>query len=208
MEARALVVFDFDGTLSRGPTICEVMADSISKLPRMKEIELLTTREELTAAREEMAPWWDSMSARDIAKSLQGVTLAPGREEAFSLLKEHGVVIAIASLTCHFAIEHFAQSWGIEHYLGTDITEAGEIKHVWAEQKADFLIALAREYGLDQSRTAAVGDSSGDIDMLNEAGEAIFVGASTAEKSWKHMPDANITTVANYLIAKWQLTPK
>ena len=209
MEATSLVVFDFDGTLSRGSTICEVLAESLSKLPRMKEIELLKTKEELTAAREEMAPWWDSMSEEDIAKSLQGVKLAPGRKEAFSLFREHGVVIAIASITCRFAIEHFAKAWEIEHYIGTGISEAGEIEHVWAEQKAEFLQCLSSELGLPQSRIAAIGDSSGDFDMLNVAGEPIFVGANTAQcaGSWKHMPNANISEIAEYLIERWQLKP-
>lgn len=207
MEATSLVVFDFDGTLSRGPTICEVLAESLSKLPRMKEIELLKTKDELTAAREEMAPWWDSMSEEDITKSLQGVKLAPRREEAFSLLREHGVVIAIASITCRFAIEHFAKEWEIEHYIGTGTSEAGVIEHVWAEQKAEFLKSLSTELGLPRSRIAAIGDSSGDFDMLDVAGEPIFVGASTAQcaGSWKHMPNADISEIAEYLVEKWQL---
>ncbi|MCP4334861.1 MAG: HAD-IB family phosphatase [Gammaproteobacteria bacterium] len=209
MEATSLVVFDFDGTLSRGPTICEVLAESLSKLPRIKEIELLETREELAAAREEMAPWWDSMSEADIAKSLQGVNLAPGRKEAFSLFREHGVVIAIASITCRFAIEHFAKAWGIEHYIGTSTSETGEIEHVWAEQKAEFLQRLSSELGLPQSRIAVIGDSSGDFDMLKVAGEPVFVGTGIEQcvESWKHMPNANISEIAEYLIERWQLKP-
>ena len=209
MRATALVVFDFDGTLSRGPTICEVLAESLSKLPRMKEFELLKTKVEIAAAREEMAPWWDSMSEEDIAKALQGIRLAPGRKEAFSLLRKHDVVIAIASISCRFAIEHFAKAWEVEHYIGTGTSETGDIEHVWAEDKAKFLHCLSSELGLPQSRTATVGDSSGDFDMLNVAGEPIFVGTSTAQcaESWKHMPNANILEIAEYLIERWQLKP-
>ncbi len=207
MEATSLVVVDFDGTLSRGSTICEVLAESLSKLPRMKEIELLKTKEEFTAAREEMAPWWDSMSEEDIAKSLQGVKLAPGRKEAFTLFREHGVVIAIASITCRFAIEHFAKAWGIEHFIGTHTLNSGEIEHVWAEQKAQFIQKLSSQLEIPLTRIAAIGDSSGDFDMLNIAGEAIFVGSSAQQCSnnWLHLPNANIVEIAKYLIEKWHL---
>ena len=68
---------------------------------------------------------------------------------------------------------------------------------------------MSSELGLPQSRIAAIGDSSGDFDMLNVAGEPIFVGTSTAQcaGSWRHMPNANISEIAEYLIERWQLKP-
>jgi len=209
MDEASLVVFDFDGTLSRGSTICEVLAETLGRLPRMQEIELLKTRAEMTAAREEMAPWWKGMKELDIAASLQNVKLAPGLEKAFSLLREHDVTIAIASITCRFAIEKFAKKWEIEHYIGTDILESGEIEHVWAEQKAQFIQNLSSQLKIPFTRIAAVGDSSGDFDMLNIAGEAIFVGSSAQQcsKNWLHLPNANIVDIAECLIKKWHLKP-
>ena len=124
MEEKSLVVFDFDGTLSRGATICEVLAESQSRLPRMQEIERLKTKEDITAAREEMAPWHAEMKESDIISSLQNINLAPGVEEGLMLLRNHGVTIAIASITCKFAISHFAKKWNIEHFIGTDIFAA------------------------------------------------------------------------------------
>lgn len=205
----ALVVFDFDGTLSRGPTICEVLAEAVSKLPRMQEIELLRTKEEITAAREEMAPWHDDMTDSDIANALEDVTLAPGLDKAFSLLRAHGVTIAIASITWRFAIEVFANKWGIEHYIGTDILESGEIEHVWSEQKAQFVHKLSSQLQIPLERIAAVGDSSGDFDMLNIAGAPIFVGQSTEQCAdrWLHLPNANLLGIAEYLIDQWDLAP-
>ena len=207
MNEPSLVVFDFDGTLSRGLTICEVLAETLGRLPRMQEIELLKTRAELIAAREEMALWHDGMTDSDIATSLQNVKLAPGLEEGFSLLREHGTTIAIASITCRFAIEKFAEQWEIEHFIGTDVLESGVIEHVWAEQKAQFIQKLSSQLEIPLTRIAAIGDSSGDFDMLNLAGEAIFVGGSALQCSdnWLHIPNANIVEIAKYLIDKWYL---
>jgi HAD superfamily phosphoserine phosphatase-like hydrolase len=205
MDETSLVVFDFDGTLSRGSTICEVLADTLGRLPRMQEIELLKTRAEMTTAREEIALWHGGMTDSDITTSLQNVKLAPGLEEGFSLLREHGITIAIASITCRFAIEKFAKHWEIEHFIGTDVLNSGEIEHVWAEQKAQFIQKLSSQLEIPLTRIAAIGDSSGDFDMLNIAGEAIFVGSSAQQcsKNWLHLPNANIVEIAKYLIEKW-----
>jgi len=52
---KALVVFDLDGTLLRGPTVCEVLAESLGRLERMRQLERFAGDQELRAAREEMA---------------------------------------------------------------------------------------------------------------------------------------------------------
>jgi len=209
MEEKSLVVFDFDGTLGRGLTICEVLAKSISRLPRMQEIELLKTKADITAAREEMAHWYDDMTESDVAKSLEGVILAPGLESAFSLLRGHGVTIAIASITWKVAIAHFAKRWSIAHYIGTNILASGEIEHVWAEQKAQFVQKLSAQLNIPLARTAAVGDSSGDFDMLKIVGVPVYVGVSTqqCQEGWLHLPNADITDIARILIERWDLKP-
>ena len=209
MNEKSLVVFDFDGTLSRGDTICEVLAKTLSRLPRMKEIEQLKTKEEIAAAREEMAPWHDHMSDADIAGSLQGVNLAPGLEDGFSRLRGYGVTIAIASITWRFAIKHFARRWGIGHYMGTNILPTGEIEHVWAEHKAEFIHRLSSQLDIPRERIAAVGDSPGDYDMFEAAGIPIFVGATYPpnQPGWLCLPNANILDIAEHLIEIWRLKP-
>lgn len=36
-----LAVFDLDGTLLRGPTVCEVLARTLGRLDRMRQLEVL-----------------------------------------------------------------------------------------------------------------------------------------------------------------------
>jgi hypothetical protein len=46
-----LAVFDLDGTLPRGPTVCELLATPLGRLERMRQLEVCTIKSELIAAR-------------------------------------------------------------------------------------------------------------------------------------------------------------
>jgi phosphoserine phosphatase len=132
----------------------------------MQEIERLKDRQEICAARQEMASWYRDLSAAEIHASLQNVCLAPGLADGISLLQDHSVTIAIASITWRFAVQHFAQLWGVEHCLATSLGDSGAIDHVWPEHKAQFIRDLSSQLRIPMERTAAVGDSAGDFDML------------------------------------------
>jgi hypothetical protein len=46
----ALVVFDLDGTLLRGRTVCEVLAEPLGRLERMRDTEM-TARADIASVR-------------------------------------------------------------------------------------------------------------------------------------------------------------
>jgi phosphoserine phosphatase len=203
----ALVVFDLDGTLLRGLTVCEVLAQNLGRLPRMQEFERLKHREGILAARAEMALWYRDVPRSTLLHSLTQAQQAPGLAEGIALLQLHDVAIGIASITWHFAAVHLASAFGIEHCLATGLRDSGAIDHVWPEHKAQWLLDLAAQLKVPLERTAAVGDSAGDYDMLGVVGTPIFVGAEPppSEASWHHMPAANIEHVARHLISAWEL---
>lgn len=206
----ALVVFDLDGTLLRGPTVCEVVAQSLGRLERMRHLERFADKEELRAAREEMAGWYLSAGLATLPRSLRGARLAPGAEEGLALLRSHGAAVAIASITWSFAVDYFARRLGAEHWLGTALTESGEIRHVWPEDKARWVRELALRVRVPLARTAAVGDSWGDIEMLGAVGVPVFVGRELppTQNGWLHLPEADIEAVARRLVGGWGLSPK
>ncbi len=208
-QRRGLVVFDLDGTLLRGPTVCEVLAVPLGQSRRMQELERFRSRPELQAAREEMARWYRAVSVSSLVGSLQAVRLAEGAACGLSLLKAHGVATSIASITWSFAVEHFARGLGIEHWLGTELQESGEIAHVWPEDKGRWVKDLAQQLGLPVERTAAVGDSAGDYEMLSAVGLPIFVGRElpATRHDWLHRPGENIEWVARHLLQVWGLSP-
>lgn len=46
-----LAVFDLDGTLLRGPTVCEILAEALGRPERMREREKVASESALKAAR-------------------------------------------------------------------------------------------------------------------------------------------------------------
>lgn len=208
MKPSALAVFDLDGTLLRGPTVCEVLAQSLGRLPRMQELERLKDRQDISVAREEMASWYRDVPSRVLLRSLEQVRFAPGLAAGIALLRSHGVAVGIASITWRFAVAHFADKLRIEHYLATHLQDSGAIDHVWPEHKARWVLDLAARLSVPLERTAAVGDSAGDYQMLGAVGKSIFVGAERPPQAgWLHMPSADVEEVARHLIKEWALRP-
>ena len=97
----SIAAFDLDGTLIRGKTACEAIAEGIGRSRQMREFEQLRSSQiaEVTAARQEMARWYSAYDTSDLCKHLNAASLAPGVEEGFELLHSRGFKIAIVSLT-------------------------------------------------------------------------------------------------------------
>lgn len=207
--SNALVVFDLDGTLLRGRTVCEVLAESLGRLERMRQLERFTSDGELRAAREEMAGWYQSVGLARLRDSLKGARLAPGTEQGLGLLRAAGVAVGIASITWSFAVEHFARVLGVQHWQGTVLEGSGEIRHVWPRDKALWVRELAERLRAPLERTAAVGDSVSDLPMLGAVGVPVFVGRElpSAGPRWIHHPAGDIHAVATDLISIWKLSP-
>lgn len=207
MNTPGLVVFDFDGTLARGDSVCEVLARPLGKLARMQEFERLEDQDSIANARAEMAGWYERVSREEFIGSLANVRIADGTVDGISLLKAHGVEVAIASITWAFAIQQFADDWGIARFLATKLHPDGSIDHVWPEDKARWLVDLATQLGVSNSRVSAVGDSAGDFEMLRAVGVPIYVGVDRPEHEsrWLHWPSASIDKIAQHLIGMWNL---
>jgi phosphoserine phosphatase len=65
---------------------------------------------------------------------------------------------------------------------------------------------LASQLAVPRERTAAVGDSSGDVSMLETLALRFFVGMeSPLEVTCVHIPRANILDLARDILAEWKL---
>ncbi len=201
---QGLVVFDLDGTLLRGLTVCEVVAESLGYSSRMRELESVIAKGDIVNARLEMVHWYEDKSIEDLLCLLPKATLAPGACEGIAYLQESRIEVAIASLTWEWAVEWFAQQFNIQYYLGTQLKPTGEISHVFPQDKAQWLRQLAVKLNIPTQNIVAVGDSQGDVDLLLEATHAFFVGSTVPAnlEHVTHLPNANIMLLADRILHK------
>jgi phosphoserine phosphatase len=168
----------------------------------MCELERSSGREQVTASREEMAGWYRAAGQPAVEAALAGLKWAPGTFEGVRMLQDAGVTVALASVTWSFAVEHIAGRLGVADFMGTTLDfESGVIGHAWGSSKAQFLQGLCKRFALRASEVAAVGDTSGDYDMLRVAGKAVFVGPFQPDVPGAvHLPNADIRDVARAII--------
>ncbi|MCU0764533.1 MAG: haloacid dehalogenase-like hydrolase [Burkholderiaceae bacterium] len=202
--ACGIVAFDLDGTLLRGPTVCEVLAESLGRLQEMRRFESFTHESDIVAARQEMARWFAEKPVSTLLRCLEGARWAPSAKEAIARLQARGIDVVILSITWVAAVEWFAAQLGVVRFLGTQHLPNGEIVHVFGRDKARYLRELIATTGVPRDRVAAVGDTHGDVDMLREASMRFFVGKEAPSlESVYHLPDADLTLVADRILETW-----
>ncbi len=206
-EMRGLVVFDLDGTLLRGFTVCELISIPLGQFDRMKQFEGLTSESDIVAAREEMAQWYRGIPLADLTAPLVSTVVAPGAYEAIALLRQNMITVAIASITWEFGVACFARRLQADYYIRTRLDADGKITHFWPRDKAIWIRKLGDSLQIPTSRIAGVGDSRGDIDMLRAVDSPIFVGQILPGElqGVKHLPNADILTVADWIMETWSL---
>lgn len=199
-----LAAFDVDGTLLRGENICGCIGRHIGRSTEMDAFELLRSREDMTKGRETMLEWYLPFSKVRLIEHLADLRLAPGVKQGFARLKAVGVKIALVSITWQFAVEWLAAELDADYAVGTGWRENNTLSHFWPEDKAIYLNSLLAELKLEQEALAAVGDSHGDIPMLNLASRSYFVGKVPPQELLhaEHWPDADIDEIVLDMLAR------
>lgn len=170
----------------------------------MEAFELLRLREDMTKGRETMLEWYLPFSKARLIEHLADLHLAPGVKQGFTRLKAAGVKIALVSITWQFAVEWLAAELGADYAVGTGWRDDNTLSHFWPEDKAIYLNALLAKLKLAPEALAAVGDSHGDIPMLNLASQSYFVGGTPPEELLHagHWPDADIEDIVLDMLAR------
>jgi phosphoserine phosphatase len=205
-----LAVFDLDGTLVRGPTVCEVLAQALGRLDHMKHLEALIaglSDIDITAAREEIARWYQEVPLVELTSRLRSVKMAPRALEGITLLRRHGIAVAIASITWEFAVAWFARQLHVEYFVGARLEPDSTILHFWPRDKVTWIQELRDTLRIPASRVAAIGDSGGDVEMLRAVRHPVFVGATLPGEllAVTPLPGADIATVAHWIIERLTL---
>lgn len=198
-----LVAFDVDGTLIRGETICECIARHLGKAEEMKVIEELSSVAEIAAARRQMLSWYLPHGKEVILNIIKSMKFAPGAKAAFLRLRQYGIRTALASITWKFAVKWLAAELGADYAIGTEWLDTDEVADFWPEDKPVWLAGLLSELGASPDQLVVVGDSTGDIPMLQLGRCGYFVGKTmpVALPHVLHWPQANILSLVEHILA-------
>ena len=132
-----------------------------------------------------------------------------GRKRVFILLKTCGVAVGIASVTWDFAVNYFAGLFGVEYWLGIRLLDSGEIIHIWPEDKAHWAQKLREEFRIPKGLMTAVGNSSGDIELLTTSDQAFYLGRDLPKEvdGCVHLPNADILVVCELILKRFGIEP-
>jgi HAD superfamily phosphoserine phosphatase-like hydrolase len=197
-----LVAFDLDGTLTRGQTCMEAIADAFGFATQMSVWEQSRTEQELIAARLGIWEYVQHLSTEDMDAVLADIPLAPGAIEGITALRMAGIATIIASLAHAPNVAYFARRLGVDAHFGTEPDGNGGYRHVFPASKPTLLAEYANALDVSPEQIAAVGDTPNDVPLLRAARISIYVGTTLPDDftpTW-HLPAAPIDEIARIIL--------
>ncbi|MDP6705246.1 MAG: haloacid dehalogenase-like hydrolase [Alphaproteobacteria bacterium] len=179
------VVFDIDGTLLPGTTVCHFLAERMGHLEMIVEMEAAWHAYEIdnrTFSRRD-AVNYRGVPVAEVEARLVDLPLIVGLDEVCRRLAEAKVPVKLASCTWSFAGRYLQRRLELDGHCGTEMAEAdgvllGRVARFCNERdKAAHAVAFARGHGIDISDCVAVGDSRSDVPLFEAAGRAIALNA-------------------------------
>lgn len=182
IDQYGLCVMDMDSTLISIECIDEI-ADMMGIKPQIAEITEAAMRGELDFSeslkkRVALLAGLDESALQRVID--ERLTLNPGVLEWIATCKEHHIKTMVVSGGFTFFANHVKEVLGLDYAVSNvlDIVDGkltgkvvGEI--VDAQRKADELVKLRDQIGLDATQTIAIGDGANDLKMMGVAGIGI-----------------------------------
>lgn len=182
-----LVAFDMDGTLLDGRVIYNI-GSKFGLLDKVEEIiksPMVPYERSLRVAR-----LLKGLSAQEIMEIVEAIPIMEGAAETIKRLKDRNFKVGIISDSYTLATRIVARKLGMDFHVANSLeirdgVITGFLRMAMGWEKIGcyckqsvckryHLIYLAKKYGLNLSSTAAIGDSAGDLCMLESAGIGIL----------------------------------
>jgi phosphoserine phosphatase len=190
-RARHLIVFDVDSTLLQGEVI-DRLADRTGHADEVAAITDAAMAGELDfadALRKRVA-LLAGLPEGVLGEVAAEIVPTPGARTLVRTLRRLGYVTAAVSGGFTQVIEDAVRALGVEH-VSANVLEVADGRLtgrlvgpiVDRRGKAAALARFARDAGIDQARTIAVGDGANDVDMLSAAGLGIAFNARDAARA-------------------------
>jgi len=182
MRPFKLVLFDLDGTLTQEKSAWEYIHRRLGVWDGYAEkFQESFLRGEISYDHfcQLDAEIWKGMNVRQIDKILQEIPLYDGVGDFVQYLRSKGMKLGIISSGLSLLSDWVKEQYGFDYAVAneleiTDGVVTGNIRiHVHYDQKADWVQDACRKFNASQREIIAIGDSSGDISMLQMSGFSI-----------------------------------
>jgi phosphoserine phosphatase len=183
-----LVCFDLDGTLVRGTTVSQYLADQLGQGEQMAELERQYSAGAISNAvvAEQQARSYRGIPIPEIVSKLSEIPCIGEIDATVLALRERGIDSILGTVTWSFAAQEFGRRHKFTAVSGTEAElreglPTGAVRRHFDEwDKLDFVRTHCEENQIDLSQCIAVGDSRSDVPLFGAAGFSIALNA-TAE---------------------------
>lgn len=183
-----LACFDLDGTLVRGTSVSQHLADRVGSSEEMAELERRYAAGEISnsVVAEQQARAYAGMPLSEIVEMLADIPCIEGIDTTIAALRERGIESLLCTVTWRFAAGEFGRRHGFVAVSGTEIeledgVPTGAIdRHFDEWDKLAFVESYCEANSISLSECIAVGDSRSDLPLFQAVGFSVALNA-TAE---------------------------
>lgn len=182
-----LAIFDLDGTLTRERSIWEYIHKRLEKwygfAERYQE-RFLAGEISYDQFCELDAQVWKGMSLESVTDIAKTVPFYPGVDELIAHLRAKGLKLALVSSGLSVLSDWVHQRYGFDYSVSNDLLHdygvlTGKVRiQVYYNQKAIWVKQILERFGVRPEEVIAIGDSLGDIDMLQMSGFSVAFNSS------------------------------
>ncbi len=182
-----LALFDLDGTLTRERSIWEYIHKKLEKwygfAERYQE-RFLAGEISYDQFCELDAQVWKGMRLEEVIEIAKTVPFYPGVEELITHFRQKGLKLAMVSSGLSVLSNWVHQRYGFDYSVSNDLLHeygvlTGKVRiQVHYDQKAVWVRQILDRFGIRPEEVIAIGDSLGDLDMLQMAGFSVAFNSS------------------------------
>ena len=182
-----LAIFDLDGTLTRERSIWEYIHKKLEKwygYAEKYQQRFLAGEISYEEFCELDAQVWKGMKLEELTHLVETVPFYPGVDELISHLKKKGLKLGMVSSGLSVLSDWVHKKFGFDYSVSNDLihengTLTGKVRiQVYYDQKAAWVGKILDQFGLRPEESIAIGDSLGDMDMLQMAGFSVAFNSS------------------------------
>lgn len=182
-----LIVFDLDGTLTRERSIWEYIHKRLGTWYGFAEtFQERFLRGEISY--EEFcdldAQVWKGMKIDDLSSIARTVPFREGVDSLIEYLKQKGLKLALVSSGLSLLADWVHQRYGFDDSISNDLLHedgilTGKVHiRVYHDKKAEWVRRILQRFHIPEEEMVAIGDSRGDLDMIQMAGFSIALNPS------------------------------